>query len=175
VGQGPARPVKLGDSDKVAIGQRVVAIGNPLGLENTVSDGLISAIRPAEQGIKLLQVSVPLSNGSSGGPLFNLQGEVIGVVAASLQQGQSLNFAIPINEVKPRLARLMDVDMPVLPKPVEVVPMVKKPPYRVYIVQSNDTLWGLAQRFDTTVDAIMKLNNTTSSKIIDGEKLKIPN
>src|SRR3989338_2444061 len=131
VGQGPARPVKLGDSDKVAIGQRVVAIGNPLGLENTVSDGLISAIRPAEQGIKLLQVSVPLSNGSSGGPLFNLQGEVIGVVAASLQKGQSLNFAIPINSVKPRLQRFLGIEEP----PAAVAKEVKKAAAPVPVVE----------------------------------------
>src|SRR5262249_41751981 len=87
------KPVKLGNSDELVIGQRVMAISNPMGLENTVADGLVSAIRSDDHGDKLLQISVPLSNGSSGGPLFNLKGEVVGVVAASMQKGQSLNFA----------------------------------------------------------------------------------
>ena len=172
------KPVKLGNSDEMKVGQRVVTISNPLGLENTVSDGLISAIRPTEQGSTVFQVSVPLSNGSSGGPLFNLQGDVIGVVAASIQKGQSLNFAIPINEVKPKLVRFLPELAPpaelAVVKPVKPIPAVKDHSLRVYIIQSNDTLWGLARRFDTTVDEIMKMNHLKSSKIIKGQKIKIP-
>ena len=188
------KSIKLGNSNKAHIGQRVVTIGNPLGLESTVSDGLVSAIRTDEQGDSLLQVSVPLSNGSSGGPLFNLKGEVIGVVAASLQKGQSLNFAVPINVVKPRLRRFIALEEE--PKPEPAVTVVKKieppepkkvekkyvekkkaeskPPSHVYVVQPNDTLWGLARKFDTSVDAIMKTNQLKSSKIIIGQKIKIP-
>lgn len=89
--------VKLGDSDLVQVGERVVAIGNPRGLEQTVTDGLISAIRDTGKGYKLFQMSVPISTGSSGGPLFNMAGEAIGITAAYLEGGQNLNFAIPIN------------------------------------------------------------------------------
>ena len=166
------KSVKLGNSDKVTIGQRVVAIGNPLGLENTVSDGLVSAIRPSDQGMKLLQISVPLSSGSSGSPLFNLQGEVIGVVAASMSQGQSLNFAIPINEVKPRLVRFL----PPEPSPKRIEAEAKTAPKsavkakpsssRVYVIEPNDTLYDLAKRFGTTVEALKKINHLTTSKII---------
>jgi hypothetical protein len=89
--------VRLGDSDLVQVGERVVAIGNPRGLEQTVTDGLISAIRDTGKGYKLFQMSVPISTGSSGGPLFNMTGEAIGITAAYLEGGQNLNFAIPIN------------------------------------------------------------------------------
>lgn len=88
---------KLGDSDLVQVGERVVAIGNPRGLEQTVTDGLISAIRDTGKGYKLYQMSAPISTGSSGGPLFNMAGEAIGITAAYLEGGQNLNFAIPIN------------------------------------------------------------------------------
>lgn len=98
----------LGDSDHVKVGQRVVAIGNPLGmLENTVSDGILSAIRldddPNAKLKKVLQITAPLSHGSSGGPLLDLSGQVIGITFAIIEQGQNLNFAIPINTVKPFL------------------------------------------------------------------------
>jgi hypothetical protein len=89
--------VMLGNSDLIQVGERVVAIGNPKGLEQTVTDGLISAIRDTGKGYKLFQVSVPISTGSSGGPLFNMAGEAIGITAAYLEGGQNLNFAIPIN------------------------------------------------------------------------------
>jgi S1-C subfamily serine protease len=89
--------VRLGNSDPVQVGERVLAIGNPRGLEQTVTDGLISAIRDTGKGYKLFQMSVPISTGSSGGPLFNMAGEAIGITAAYLEGGQNLNFAIPIN------------------------------------------------------------------------------
>lgn len=96
--------VHLGDSDAVSAGDRVVAIGNPLGvLDYTVSDGLISSVRQPE-GIKLLQISAPISQGSSGGPLFNLYGEVIGVATLISAEGQNLNFGMPSNYLQPLLA-----------------------------------------------------------------------
>ncbi len=96
--------VQLGNSDRLQVGQEVVAIGNPLSLESTVSNGILSAIRTAEKRGTVLQITAPISPGSSGGPLFNMAGDVIGVPAASVEGGQNLNFAVPINEVK-RLLR----------------------------------------------------------------------
>jgi S1-C subfamily serine protease len=94
--------VPLGDSDTVKVGERVIAIGSPLGfLEKTVSDGLISAIREDKPGEKIFQVTTPVSQGSSGGALLNMKGEVIGIIVASFPEGQNLNFAIPINYAKP--------------------------------------------------------------------------
>jgi hypothetical protein len=97
--------VKLGNSDDVSAGDRVVAIGNPLGvLDYTVSDGLISSIRPLDAKRTLLQISAPISQGSSGGPLYNLYGEVIGVAVGISSEGQNLNFGIPVNDLRPLLS-----------------------------------------------------------------------
>jgi serine protease Do len=89
----------LGDSDRVRPGDPVVAIGHPLGLEETVTNGLVSAVR-RESELEFLQISAPIAPGSSGGPLFNEQGEVIGVATAILRGGQNLNFGLPVNYVK---------------------------------------------------------------------------
>jgi hypothetical protein len=72
------------------VGQEVIAIGGPLGLENTVSQGIVSAIRENKT-----QITAPISPGSSGGPVLNMNGEVIGIVSSQMIEGQNLNFAIP--------------------------------------------------------------------------------
>jgi len=94
----------LGDSDKLAIGEDIVTIGSPLGLQNTVSTGIVSSIRNnlyrTGSGLKDIQISAPTSHGSSGGALFNMQGQVIGITYAGEIEGQNLNYAIPINEAK---------------------------------------------------------------------------
>jgi len=92
--------VILGNSDLVKVGQKVFAIGNPEGYTNTISDGIISQIREFYPGIKSFQITNPISQGSSGGPLFNENGEVIGITYLMNLYGQNLNFAIPINYVK---------------------------------------------------------------------------
>ncbi|AKT36937.1 S1C family serine protease [Chondromyces crocatus] len=96
-------PLTLGDSEKVVVGERAVSIGNPLGLEHTLTDGLISSRRIYE-GRTWIQMSVPISPGNSGGPIFNLRGEVIGISTATLgspfSAAQNLNLAIPVNELK---------------------------------------------------------------------------
>jgi hypothetical protein len=95
------RTLSLGNSDRLQVGEEVVAIGNPLSLESTVSDGIVSGIRTVEkEGGKFLQVTTPISPGSSGGPLFNMGGEVVGITTLYLKGGENLNFAIPINDVK---------------------------------------------------------------------------
>ena len=150
--------VKLGNSRRVKTGQRVIAIGNPLGLENTVSDGLVSSIREAD-GIKLLQISVPLSSGSSGGPLFDTKGRVVGITTASLTQGQNLNFAVPVNYVKKLLP---DDDAP------------KNLSGKIHAVKRDETLYSLARRFNTTVQEIIEINQLRDPMIYRGQKLKIP-
>lgn len=158
------KPVKLGNSNKVQIGERVVSIGNPLGLESTISDGLISSWRTVKGGLKVLQISVPLSQGSSGGPLFNLKGEVIGVTMGSYLKGQNLNFAVPINDVKPLLSKSN------LNRLRSALAQGKN----VYTVQSKDTLYKIARRFHTTVLELMKLNGLHDTRIRRGQKIKIP-
>ncbi len=91
--------VKLSDSDKVELAEEVLAIGNPMELQNTVSDGIISGIRNF-YGINYIQTTASISSGSSGGPLFNSNGNVIGITSMTLMGAQNINFAIPINYVK---------------------------------------------------------------------------
>jgi serine protease Do len=98
--------VPLGDSDGVKVGEAVCVIGSPMLLEGTVSAGIISAVRELQDGRKLLQITVPISKGSSGSPVFNRKGEVIGVASFTLSEGQNLNFAVPSNAVKALLGRL---------------------------------------------------------------------
>ena len=85
------------------IGQAVVAIGSPLALEATVSNGIISAIREWEGDFTAIQTTAPISPGSSGGVLLNMKGEVIGVTSFLLSQGQNLNFAVSADYIRPLL------------------------------------------------------------------------
>ncbi len=96
----------LGDSDLVSAGDAIIAIGNPLGvLDYSVSNGLISSVRKLSAELTVLQISAPISQGSSGGPLFNQFGEVVGVTTAIIDAGQNLNLAVPSNYLKPLLAQ----------------------------------------------------------------------
>ncbi len=93
----------LGDSDKMRVGDWVLAIGNPFGLEETVTQGIISATgRVIGSGPydNFLQTDAPINPGNSGGPLINLSGEVIGINSAIIQSGQGIGFAIPSNMAK---------------------------------------------------------------------------
>ncbi|MCK9362977.1 MAG: S1C family serine protease [Syntrophales bacterium] len=93
------KPLPFGDSDTVTIGEDILAIGNPAGLEGTVSKGIISGVREVDD-IKFIQITAPISPGSSGGPVFDSAGKVIGIATAYLTFGQNLNFAMPINYLK---------------------------------------------------------------------------
>jgi len=86
-----ARAVALGNSESIQVGETVYAVGNPQGLEGTFSQGIISSIRKVGND-KLLQITAPISPGSSGGPVLNGKGEVIGVSVATFRGGQNLNF-----------------------------------------------------------------------------------
>ena len=86
------------------MGERVYAVGNPQGLEGTFSRGIVSGIRNVGDD-KILQVTAPISPGSSGGPILNDRGEVIGVSVATFKGGQDLNFAIPSSYLATLLAK----------------------------------------------------------------------
>jgi serine protease Do len=103
--------LSLGDSSAIHPGDTVVAIGHPLGLEDTVSNGLVSAIRKVDDDLTVLQISAPIAPGSSGGPIFNDKGEVIGVATAIMLGGQNINFGVPITYLNDLLKRPSKVSL----------------------------------------------------------------
>ena len=97
--------LELGDSASINSGAGVVVIGNPIGLEASVTQGIISAKRVIDSQGEILQISAAISPGSSGSPVFNAQGKVVGVATFKLVKGESLNFAIPSSHVASLLSR----------------------------------------------------------------------
>jgi serine protease Do len=106
--------LELGDSDKVAVGELAVAVGNPMGLnfERTVTAGIVSALNrsiPLDNGLAedLIQTDASINSGNSGGPLVNKEGKVIGISSYKLSTGEGMGFAIPINILKPILNEIV--------------------------------------------------------------------
>ena len=102
----------LGNSDALRVGEWAIAIGNPFGLDQTVTVGVVSATGRADVGIasyeNFIQTDASINPGNSGGPLVNLRGEVIGINTAIVATGQGIGFAIPANMAKRVTAQLMD-------------------------------------------------------------------
>jgi hypothetical protein len=98
------KALPLGNSGQLSVGDEIFAVGNPEGLEGTFSQGIVSSVRQSE-GERLIQITAAISHGSSGGPVVNNQGRVIGVAFGSLVAGQALNFAIPSAALSTMLAR----------------------------------------------------------------------
>lgn len=104
----------LGDSDALRVGEEVLAIGNPLGLDQTLTRGIVSAINrvlpdtPFSVLEPLIQTDTPINPGNSGGPLLNRCGEVVGINTATVAEAQNIGFAIPINLAKAVLPSLLD-------------------------------------------------------------------
>ncbi len=92
--------ITLGNADALNVGDSVFAIGSPLGLERTVTQGILSTKTRQIEGNLFLQTSTQINPGNSGGPLFNLAGEVVGVTNMKLTYGEGLAFAIPVELVK---------------------------------------------------------------------------
>jgi serine protease Do len=92
--------VSMGNSDALAVGERVFAIGSPLGLERTVTEGILSTKTRQLGGELYLQTTAQINPGNSGGPLFNMSGEVVGVTNMKITFGEGLGFAIPVDSVK---------------------------------------------------------------------------
>jgi serine protease Do len=115
----PLQPAKIGDSDKLQIGDHVVAIGNPLGWAGSVSSGIISAFH-RQVGLSsydnLMQTDATINQGNSGGPLFNMDGEVIGINQAIYTQNHGgsigIGFSIPVNEAKYLLTNVKQYGTP---------------------------------------------------------------
>ncbi len=94
--------VQLGNSNSAQIGEPVLVVGSPLGLQGSVTTGVLSSVRddPAGGGFKVLQTDAPANPGNSGGPLVNGKSEVIGIVTYKIVGGENLNFAMPINYLR---------------------------------------------------------------------------
>ncbi len=109
---GDLRVATLGDSDRLRVGEWAIAIGNPFGLDQTVTVGVVSATGRSEVGIatyeNFIQTDASINPGNSGGPLINLRGEVIGINTAIVATGQGIGFAIPANMAKRVTSQLID-------------------------------------------------------------------
>lgn len=107
-----APPLPLAEGTPPAVGARVVAVGHPRGYDFTVSEGIVSAWRRLkESGPEMIQTTTPISPGSSGGPLLDLEGKVVGVASLTLTEGQNINFAVPVQEIGPVLAKGREVEL----------------------------------------------------------------
>src|SRR5499425_1992796 len=109
---GTVLPVaELGDSDKLRVGQWAIAIGNPFGLDRTVTAGIISATGRTHVGVAtyeaFIQTDASINPGNSGGPLLNLEGRVVGINTAIVSSGQGIGFSIPINMAREIMTQLM--------------------------------------------------------------------
>src|SRR5207245_1353094 len=108
----PLTVATLGDSDKLRVGEWAIAIGNPFGLDQTVTVGVVSATGRSDVGIatyeNFIQTDASINPGNSGGPLVNLRGGVIGINTAIVATGQGIGFAIPANMVKRVTGQLID-------------------------------------------------------------------
>lgn len=94
------KALTLGNSDKVKQGQDIFTIGSPRGYDNTISEGIVSSVNRDIEGVPYIQISAPISPGNSGGPLVNVQGEVVGINTLSVTHAQNVNFSLPINFAK---------------------------------------------------------------------------
>src|SRR5258705_4175330 len=97
----PADQIKPLPLDKTSPqeGESIVVIGNPLGLEGSVTNGIVSAVRDIPTFGRIIQITAPISSGSSGSPVVNMQGQVIGIATLQITGGQSVNFAIPSERI----------------------------------------------------------------------------
>ena len=104
----------LGKSENIEVGTRIAIIGSPLGLEGTMSEGIVSAVRELQGDIRKLQITAAISQGSSGSPVMNAQGDVVGIAAALMRNGQALNFAVPVEFGIRLMARVTPSTVPQL-------------------------------------------------------------
>jgi hypothetical protein len=142
--------VHLGNSSVVKVGDHVTLLGAPLGLESTLSDGIISAVRESA-AFRVFQTSAPISHGSSGGPMFDDYGNVVGLAVATIEAGENLNFAVPIESTKALLtgehqtsfAELLSttaVRQPILASSVSIPPQVMT--YAIVVPPQGGSLVG---------------------------------
>jgi serine protease Do len=164
---------RLGDSDAARVGEWVVAIGNPLGLDHTVTAGIISAKgRNILAGIQsFLQTDAAINLGNSGGPLLNLRGEVIGINTMIRADGQNIGFAVPVNKAKRVLADLR-AGKPVKRGALGLTPQELDKTFQESLSAKEGVVVGdLSKGLAADKAGIQRLDVITA---VDGEKIRTP-
>ena len=168
----------LAPPNSAEAGTRIAVIGSPLGLEGTLTEGIVSARRKLPgQKREVLQISAAISKGSSGSPVLDAQGRVIGIASFLLAEGQSLHFATPSEKLQALLRRSGKSPAPPIPG---VASAKTSPPARTYTVRSGDTLTRISRELKTqgiqaTPEQIRTVNQLpTNAVILPGQILKIP-
>jgi hypothetical protein len=139
------KSVTIGDSDTLRLGESIVAIGSPYGFFNTMTEGIVSAVRPNN-----IQISAAINPGSSGGGLFNYKGELIGVIYAGVAEADNLGFAIPINLIK-QVSEKKLLSVSTLNVKPSMSPILIMPPKNIKIV--SETYSDVYINWDDVTDA----------------------
>ncbi|NBT89266.1 MAG: LysM peptidoglycan-binding domain-containing protein [Verrucomicrobia bacterium] len=165
----------LAPPNSAEAGTRIAVIGSPLGLEGTLTEGIISARRKLPgQKREVLQISAAISQGSSGSPVLDPQGRVVGVASFLLAEGQSLHFATPAEKLQALLQRVNSSTRP--PKPALATTASPKS----YTVRAGDTLTRISRELNArgvtaTPEQLRTLNQLPTNAVIrPGQILKIP-
>ena len=160
--------VKMGDSSNLAAGEWAIAIGNPLGLDNTVTLGIISAtgrsssdVGIPDKRVRYIQADAAINPGNSGGPLLNAQGEVIGINTAIRADGQGLGFAIPIQTAQRIAKQILSTGK--ASHPYLGIKMVERSPELLKKLAADPQL-GAATKVDRGVIVVEVLPNTPAAK-----------
>jgi S1-C subfamily serine protease len=161
--------VKMGDSSNLAAGEWAIAIGNPLGLDNTVTLGIISAtgrssydVGIPDKRVRYIQADVAINPGNSGGPLLNAQGEVIGINTAIRADGQGLGFAIPIQTAQRITKQILSTGK--ASHPYLGIKMVERSPELLQKLAADDPQLRAATKVDRGVIVVEVLPNTPAAK-----------
>lgn len=145
------QPLKMSES-MPEVGESIMVIGNPLGLESTVSNGIVSAKRKFPPFDTVIQITCPISPGSSGSPVMNMKGEVIGVATFQMVQGQNLNFAIPISHVKALKATAGEELAAVNFESTDLLESIENPFDKGYLLFSREQYEGAIPYFKKAVE-----------------------
>jgi len=168
------QPVSLGDSDKIGTGDKIYTIGNLSGKDDTMSDGIISTKSKVVNGASYIQISAPISSGTSGGVLVNEQAEVIGTTTVDAINGQNLYLSIPINLVKSILTQDINQTLAQLPRESSATPTpipIPIPTQTPTPTKSTDQEFADPLNHLNSISNLKDLNNPYSVMTIAGKSV----